>query len=131
MSIKELIKEIANIKDDIVFTGSVSFNFHLKSDKKIKDIDIVVNDLNGLEKLGELKEWETHSPLSYSGKRAFIKRNDFDIDIFIEETLPEYILIDGIKYETIDAKAKHYKNVIESTRDMFFIHYAHRKLSEL
>ena len=96
-----LVKEIANLKDDVVFVGSSSLR-HLIPTMPVKDIDIVVTSLDGLNVLGEIETWESNSPMSISGKRACIKREDYTIDIFINDFLPEFIIKDGIKFQTLD-----------------------------
>ena len=110
----ELIKKISEAKEDVVFVGSVSlWNLNLITDPH--DIDIVVNNLNGLEEFGEIDIWETKSPMSISGKRACIKREDYTIDIFIEETLPDYNISDNIKFQTLDDLKAHIELVINSS----------------
>jgi hypothetical protein len=85
----ELVKKISEIKQDVVFIGSFAEllnNYNVS----VNDIDIVVLDLEGLDFLGEIEKFQTFSAFSTSKKRGYIKRSDFNIDIFIEEELPEY-----------------------------------------
>jgi hypothetical protein len=113
-----LIKSIVNTKDDVVFVGS-TYLWYLNLIKKANDIDIVVNDLNGLEIFGEITTWETKSPMSLSGKRAHIKRDDYSIDIFIEPVLPKFNIIDGIKFITIEDNKLFIDSLIELTEGEF------------
>ena len=114
----ELIKKIASSKKDVVFVGSTSL-YYIDKTISPKDIDIVVNSLDGLDIFGEIKTWETKSPMSLSGQRAHIKRDDFDIDIFIEPNLPEYDLIDGVKFQTIEKFKSFIEVLIEVTKGEF------------
>lgn len=103
----ELIKKISRMDNGVVFVGGVSEVKH-GIRKKTKDVDIVVQSLSGLEAFGVLKYWITDSAVSKSGKRAFIERLDFNIDIFVEDDLPEWELIDGVKCQTIKSMISHY-----------------------
>ena len=112
--VKNLIKRISKLKRDIVFVGGVSFVHH--GIKEVaKDIDIVVNNLDGLYELGEIKEFQTKSPMSKSGYRAYTYVNDIQIDIFIEDKLPEYNEVDGVKYESIESMIKFYEKLINES----------------
>lgn len=114
----ELIKKISEVKEDVVFVGSVSlWNSNLITDPH--DIDIVVNNLDGLEVFGKIDIWESKSPMSISGKRACIKREDYTIDIFINDFLPEFIIKDGIKFQTLDNLKSFLDLIIESSEGVF------------
>lgn len=103
----ELLKEIMNVKNkDVVFVGGVTL-FNSKLVDKVTDIDMVVRDIKGLEVFGEIITWNTQSPMSLSGKRAYIKRDDYSLDIFVEPILPPYIVNDGVNYQTIDNLKSH------------------------
>jgi hypothetical protein len=110
----KLIKKISEAKEDVVFVGSVSlWNSNLISHPH--DIDIVVNNIDGLETFGKIETWESKSPMSISGKRACIKREDYTIDIFIEDFLPEFTIKDGIKFQTVNNLKAFLDLVIESS----------------
>lgn len=114
----ELIKKISEVKEDVIFVGSVSlWNSNLITDPH--DIDIVVNNLDGLEVFGKIDIWESKSPMSISGKRACIKREDYTIDIFINDFLPEFIIKDGIKFQTLDNLKSFLDLIIESSEGVF------------
>jgi len=111
---ENLIKRISKLKKDVVFVGGVSFVHHgIK--ETAKDIDIVVNDLDGLYGLGEIKEFQTKSPMSKSGNRAYMYVDDIQIDIFIEDELPEYDKVDNVKYESIESLIKFYEHLINES----------------
>lgn len=103
-----LIKQISNSKPDVVFVGGVAVS-HYNSSHIPKDIDIVVNNLDGLEVFGYIRQWNTDFPGSISTKRAHIKRDDYNIDIFIEDKLPPHIEFEGIKYQSFDSLLHHLK----------------------
>jgi len=110
----ELINKISEAKDDVVFVGSVSlWNSNLVTDPN--DIDIVVNSLDGLEVFGNIETWESKSPMSISGKRACIRREDYNIDIFIEDFLPEFTVENGIKFQTLNNLKTFLDLVIDSS----------------
>jgi hypothetical protein len=108
----ELIKKIHNLKPDTVFVGGVSEMVQGKRNTT-RDIDICVTNLDGLESLGNIKKWVTDSKTSISGKRAGIEGKKYIIDIFVEDKLPDYIEIEGIKYQTIPSLIKEYERVIK------------------
>ena len=114
----ELIKKISEVKQDVVFVGSVSF-WHSNLITVPHDIDIVVNNLDGLEVLGKIDTWKSKSPMSISGERACIKREDYTIDIFIEDIFPEFTVTNGIKFQTLDAWKKYMDLVIDSSEGEF------------
>ena len=103
-------------KNNVVFVGGVS-EFLQGYRESTKDIDICVVDLNGLEKLGTIKTFNTNSPTSISGLRGGIEDNEYLIDIFIESELPKYIEINGAKCETIESLINTYKRVISEMND--------------
>ena len=109
----ELINKISEVKEDVVFVGSLSL-WNLKLITDPHDIDIVVNNLDGLEMFGKIDTWESTSAMSVSGKRACIKREDYTIDIFIENVLPEFNVTNGIKFQTLDNLKHHIDLVINS-----------------
>ncbi|PIF44302.1 hypothetical protein CLU96_1243 [Chryseobacterium sp. 52] len=100
--LNEILKKLSE-KENLVFVGSVSLMLQ-GFDVEPKDIDIVVTDLNNLE---NYTEYETDSKFSFSGKRAYIL-GEICIDIFIEDELPEYTTINGLKCETIFCMKRYY-----------------------
>ena len=102
-----IIREISNSKPDVVFVGGVALS-HYDPTHIPQDIDIVVKNLEGLNSFGDIIEWNTDFAGSISTKRAYIKRDDFNIDIFIEDELPKYEVMDGIKYQTKESQIRHY-----------------------
>ena len=112
MTKNEIIKQLYDITNDLVIVGGTAQVFFGKKETA-KDIDIVVTEFHrDFFTLGKVYFWKTNSPLSASGKRAFIKRGDFNIDIFIEKKLPTYFNFDkNIKYETIQSMIKYYERI--------------------
>lgn len=94
------------LKKDLVFVGGFAMFMHgLKKD--YTDLDIVVTNLDGL---GKVFSYTTDSAFSKSGKRAFIP-GEIHIDIFIEKQLPEYVVIDGLKIQTINSMKEYYTKI--------------------
>lgn len=99
--VKHILQSISNVKEYVIFVGTLAYNFHNITDKKIRDIDIVVNNLDGLNTLNDIRRmWVTDSPYSVSGNRAGMRLSGYTIDIFIQDKLPNYIVDDGLKYIT-------------------------------
>lgn len=103
----ELLNELSQ-KQNLVFVGSVAMMMQ-GINVTPTDIDIVVTDLDGLE---GYTEYTTDSKYSTSGLRAFILREDFNIDIFIEEKLPQFMVIDGKKVITLYYQEKYYNRIL-------------------
>ena len=112
MTKKEIISQLYGITHDLVIVGGTAQVFFRKKETA-KDIDIVVTEFHrDFFTLGKVSFWKTNSPLSRSGKRAFIKRGDFNIDIFIENKLPTYFNSDKVvKYETIESMIEYYERI--------------------
>ena len=111
MTKDQIIKQLYDITYDLVIVGGTAQVFFGKKETA-KDIDIVVTEFHrDFFTLGKVSFWKTNSPLSASGKRAFIKRGDFNIDIFIEKKLPNYFGLKEIKYETIESMIEYYERI--------------------
>lgn len=109
---RDLIEKINSCKKDVVFVGGVAEmlqGFRTET----RDIDICVLSLNGLETLGKIKQWETKSVFSTSGKRAGIETKDYTTDIFLEENLPEFVVVNGFKCETVHSLINRYTDIIK------------------
>lgn len=113
-------------KENLVFVGSVAMMFQ-GIDVNPKDIDIVVTDLEGLE---NYREYTTDSKFSFTGKRAFII-GEIYIDIFIEERLPEYVIINGLKCETLSFMKKYYLTIHNDLSDNYWKQIINEKLKLL
>jgi hypothetical protein len=111
---ENVVTELAFIKDDLVFVGSIVNLINKKTDK-VNDIDIVVNSMKGLETFGDTIVNQSRSIHSKSGKRSQIVYKGVKIDIFIEDELPPYNIIGGIKYATIDHMVNHYIELLGKT----------------
>jgi len=126
-----LLREISRCKDDVVITGSWVARIHNKLRRRPHDIDIVVTSLDGLEKFGEIICFDSTSIFAKDAKRCVIKDNEVQIDIWVKDTLPEYDIIKGIKYQTINDQKRHYNELIESTDNEVLISRLSRKLEVL
>lgn len=102
----EFLQNLAQ-KQNLVFVGSVAMMMQ-GIDIVPADIDIVVTDLEGLE---GYTEYTTDSKYSTSGHRAFIL-GEYNIDIFIEEKLPQFVIIDGLKVVSLYYQEKYYNRIL-------------------
>jgi len=112
----KLLAQIQEANKDTVFVGGISEMMQGKRESAT-DIDICVLNTNGLDVFGELKEWITESPVSISGKRAGIENPNLILDIFIEDELPEYVEILGLRFATLEALETRYVKVISELND--------------
>ena len=104
------------LKKDAVIVGSAALYLQGLVDVKPNDIDIITTSIKGLPE--GVVEYETDSGFSFSGKRAFlIINNSYKIDIFIEDKLPEYVEINGLKVETVKAMLEHYLSILPRVKD--------------
>ena len=115
-------------KEDLVFVGGIAMVAHgIK--KSFNDIDIVITSTSGLS---NITTYQTDSAFSKSGNRAFILKTELsmemDIDIFIENELPDYEIINGLKIITKDAMAQYY-NSIKNRVNSHFINNIETNLS--
>lgn len=128
---ERVMREISNIKDDVVFVGSWVAKVNNKINRLPKDLDIVVTSLDGLDTFGDIICGESNSPFAKNSKRCRIEGNEFMIDIWLQDELPEYEIIDGMKFETIDAQIEYYNDVLDSTDNKFLIDTVTEKLGIL
>lgn len=126
-----LINEISRCKDDVVITGSWVARIHNKLRRRPHDIDIVVTSLDGLERFGEIICGDSTSIFAKDSKRCKIENNEGMIDIWVMNKLPEYEIIKGVKYETMDSQRNLFKNLMDSTDDKFLINILTKKLEVL
>lgn len=112
---KQLV-QIHSVNNDVVFVGGIAEMIQGKRESAT-DIDICVLNIDGLDVFGNITEWKTDSPVSISGNRAGIKNTTIILDIFIEEQLPEYVEIDGLRFETIESLIERYERVISQITD--------------
>lgn len=103
---------------NVVLTGSIAERMN-GINVEIHDVDFVVLNLDGLESFGKLETFTTKSVFSKSGKRAFVKRSGgYDFDIFVEDKLPDFIQVDGVKYETLQSMIRWTENAISEVQDL-------------
>lgn len=108
-----LLEELCK-KQNLVLVGGVARKLNGMGHNP-KDIDVVVTDLDGMDFFGDIIEFDTDFVGSISGKRAYIKRFDYMIDIFIEDTLPDFITDQYTRFETLDHMLCHFKNILSKT----------------
>jgi len=110
-NIIDYCQEITSIKSDFVVVGSTALVVHGLYLSKPNDLDIVVNNLKGIP--GDIHTYFTYSRFSPSGNRAYILENGIaKIDIFVENILPEYEIIDDIRVSTVDSMLLYYQNLL-------------------
>jgi hypothetical protein len=109
-------------KEKTVIVGGAAM-FHHGLVDSYNDIDVVVTNIEGIE---GLNKFDSKSTLSKSGKRAYLD----NVDIFIEEELPEYEVIDGLKVQTKQSMINYYEEVIERS-DGYIKEFATNKLNIL
>lgn len=137
MNFQEMLVEISKIDTDFVIVGGASEVFHGKKETT-KDIDIVVKNVMPFRYLGKPRFWLTKSLFSVTGKRAFIRRDDFSMDIFIEYYLPEYVVDEstGLKYETLNSMINFYKRLyyaydpVKQWKQRLFVKTKHDNIAE-
>lgn len=122
--LNEKILELSK-KENLVFVGSVAMNLQ-GINISPKDIDIVVTDLTGLK---NYIEYSTDSKFSSSGKRAFIL-GEINIDIFIEDQLPHFNIINGFKCVSLESIQVHYLNIYDAV-DSYWKRIINKKLNLL
>lgn len=115
----EILNKLSTIEDLIFVGGTSEYIQGVKSE--LRDIDIVVTDINDLKNIGYI--FFVHSDIFHglSGKRAVINLKNVLIDIFIEPNLPTHVNIDGFKCETIESMISLRENTLK---------FNHESLSE-
>ena len=108
--------KIIENKADAVIVGSSALYLQGLTKKIPNDIDIITTSIKGLPE--GVVEYETDSGFSFSGKRAFyIVDDSFKIDIFVEDKLPDYIEIDGLKIQTVASMLSYYQSILPRVKD--------------
>lgn len=101
------LPEILYTKEDLVITGSLSL--YLQGFKEdFKDIDLVCSTVEDIP--GAVK-YRSASGYTTTDMKAYSKFYEKDLDIFIEPILPDYIIIEGLKVETLEHKINHYLKI--------------------
>lgn len=101
---QDILEEINRItKGNVIFTGSYSEKIQGVPIEKVGDLDIIVKDSTPFQNQQRFKSWKSNTAYSKSGKRATFFLKGKLIDVFIEESFPRYILIDGFKFETVNS----------------------------
>mgnify|MGYP003630092965 CR=1 FL=1 len=107
----ELINNILRVNefcegDCIIVGGACSFLNNKKKEIYVRDIDIVITEestLDKLSKLGEIKKLRNNPLFGLKVGRYSIKREDYTIDIFLQEKQDGYevINIEGKKIKKL------------------------------
>lgn len=107
--------DILKAKKDLIFVGG--FALYMQGVKSsFKDYDVVVLSLSG--GLEHAHQYQTDSSHSISGKRAIIE-SPIPVDIFIEDSLPEYVEIDGFRCQTVPSMLDHYRRILPLVRPVW------------
>lgn len=98
----DLLTEIFPNDDFVVVGGSSLFKRGLKF--VLNDIDVVISDIENLPQI-------EHSWTNNKDRYAYVYKGRI-IDIFLRDCLPEYDVIDGIKFSTIEDEKTMYEKRI-------------------
>ena len=99
---KSIIEELSKI-ENLVFVGGASEYLQDVKDS-LNDIDIVIINENDLRNIGYLHKFKMNLFFGLSGERGVILKNNILIDIFIENSLPEYVIVnEKYKCQAIDS----------------------------
>ena len=101
------LPEILFIKEDLVITGGLSLYLQGYRDG-FKDIDLVCNTIQDIPGAVTYRSASGHTT---TDTKAYSKFYEKELDIFIEPILPDFIIIDGLKVETVEHKLKHYLKI--------------------
>ena len=97
-----------------------------------KDIDIVVKNLDYLDKFGKINYFKSVSKFSKSGKRAnIIISDEIIIDIFVENDSPDFKIIEGLKCETLFSLKNHFEELQKIITDKYWLDIIKVKLNKL
>lgn len=104
--------DILKVKKDLIFVGG--FAAYMQGVKSsFHDYDVVVLSLSG--GLEHAYQYMTDSKFSRSGRRAVIEC-PIPVDIFIEDSLPEFIEINGFKCQTVASMLQYYTDLLPHLR---------------
>lgn len=104
---------------DVIFTGSVSEVFQGIKDKS-NDIDIILKDATPFKYCYKFSQHPSKSAYSKSGIRAVFYLHEKLIDAFIEQEFPEFVVIDGLKFETIESMYKWSLQTVGRTWSIYY-----------
>lgn len=103
------LPEILYTKEDLVITGSLSLYLQGYRDN-FKDIDLVCSTVQDIPGAVIYRSASGHTT---TDTKAYSKFYEKELDIFIEPILPEFIIINGLKVETIEHKLNHYLKIYD------------------
>ena len=105
----EKLKQIENL----VFVGGFAMT-KLGIKENYSDIDIVVTDKDFLK---GIIWYETDSAFSGTGIRGFLFDGEIKLDIFLENKLPEFEVIEGFKIQTKKSMREYYEKIYNFVKD--------------
>lgn len=97
----DILNKLSKI-ENLIFVGGAS-EYIQGVKHELRDIDVVVTDIDELKKIGYVFSVDSDLFYGLSGRRAVIKLKNVLIDIFIEDHLPDSIIVDGFRCETIES----------------------------
>ena len=109
-----MLEQLKNKKDLVFVGGFACYMQGLKA--SYHDYDVVVLSLTG--GLEHAHQYITDSAFSSTGRRAVLE-SPIPVDIFIEETLPEYVEIDGFKCQTVRSMLDYYLGILPHVRTIW------------
>ena len=116
MLVLQAAQTLMGLKEEAVVVGSTALWLRGMSAAEPNDLDIVVRSLDGIP--GDLTAYETDSPFSVSGKKAcgFLERG-VKIDIFVEDRIPDFEIIRGIRIQTVASMLRYYQELLPRAKD--------------
>lgn len=106
--------EFLKFNPNLVIVGG--FSLYLRGLKSsYTDIDVVALRLTGA--LKGAQTYETDSIYSQSGKRGFLSLYGVKVDIFIEDDLPEWDMVQDMRCVSLRSMLQYYETILPHVRD--------------
>lgn len=113
---------------DVVIVGSWVLKVNGLMDRAPNDIDVVVKSKDSLKRLGDVRYFKSNSPIANGYLRGGLIVENTQIDIWVEPKLPDYDIIKGVKFKTLDSYFKWYEELLNRTDEEVFVTLAKEKL---
>lgn len=113
---------------DVVIVGSWVLKVNGLMDRAPNDIDVVVKSKDSLKRLGDVRYFKSNSPIANGYLRGGLIVENTQIDIWVEPELPDYDIIKGLKFKTLDSYFKWYEELLNRTDKEIFVTLAKEKL---
>ena len=107
-----MLEELKNI-EDLVFVGGFAMH-KLGLKESYSDLDIVVINKDFLK---GVTWYETDSAFSGTGIRGFLFDGEIKLDIFLENKLPEFEIINGFKIQTKKSMREYYEKIYNFVKE--------------